>query len=83
MLLGTILNVFVFGEALYLRAHKQEKFLLISVLCAILTVCSTYYLGKRYGALGMVSGNLAIGLLMGLPLGTYTFLKYRRIWHDK
>jgi O-antigen/teichoic acid export membrane protein len=82
MLLGTILNVFVFGEALYLRAHKQEKFLLISVFCAILTVCSTYYLGKRYGALGMVSGNLAIGLLMGLPLGTYTFLKYRRIWHE-
>jgi O-antigen/teichoic acid export membrane protein len=82
MLLGTILNVFIFGEALYLRAHKQEKFLLISVLSAILTVSSTYFLGKRYGALGMVSGNLAIGLFMGLPMGTYTFFKYRRIWHE-
>jgi len=26
--------------------------------------------------------RLNIGLLMGLPLGTYTFLKYRREWHE-
>ncbi len=82
MLLATVLNVFVFGEALYLRAHKQEKFLLISVFSAMLTACSTYVLGKHFGALGMVSGNLAIGLLVGLPMGTYTFIKYRRIWHE-
>lgn len=78
---GTILNLMVFAEALYLRAHKEEKFLLNSVLGAVLTVCSTYFLGKYWGAFGMVSGNLLIALLMGLPLGTYTFFKYRRIWH--
>ena len=27
-------------------------------------------------------GALIIGLVMGLPLGTYTFLKYRRAWHE-
>jgi O-antigen/teichoic acid export membrane protein len=82
MLLGTILSIIVSAEAIYLRAHKQEKFLLNSVLGAFLVACSTYFLGKSYGALGMVSGNLAIGLLMGLPLGTYTFFKYRKIWHE-
>ena len=81
LLLVIILNIMVFAQALYLRAHKQEKFLLNSVLGALLTALSAYFLGKHWGALGMVSGNLAIGLLIGLPLGTYTFIKYRRLWH--
>jgi O-antigen/teichoic acid export membrane protein len=81
LLLIAPLNVVIFAEATYLRAHKQEKFLLNSVLGAILVGSSTYFLGRSYGALGVVVGSLLIGLLMGLPLGTYTFLKYRRIWH--
>lgn len=82
LLLGAILNTIIFAEALYLRAHKQEKFLLNSILGAIFTACSTYYLGRQYGALGIVVGNLMIGLFFGLPFGTYVFLKYRRIWHE-
>jgi hypothetical protein len=81
LLLATILNLIVFAEALYLRAHKQEKFLLNSVLGAILVGCSTYFLGRSYGAIGISSGTALIGLTVGLPLGTYTFIKYRRIWH--
>jgi hypothetical protein len=81
LLMATLINVVIFGEALYLRAHKQEKFLVPSVIGAILVACSTYFLGKHYGPFGMASGNLMIALLMGLPSGTYIFLKYRRIWH--
>lgn len=81
LLLNTILNIIVTAEALYLRAHKQEKFLFNSVLGAVLTGGSTYFLGEKYGAFGMVCGSLAVGVLMGLPLGTYTFYKYRRLWH--
>jgi hypothetical protein len=81
LLLASTINVVVFGEALYLRAHKQEKFLLVSVLGAILVATSTFFLGKYLGASGIVVGNLAIALLMGLPMGTYTFIKYRRLWH--
>jgi len=76
-----LLNVVVFGEATYLRAHKQEKFLLVSVLGATLMALSTYFLGKYYGAPGVVLGSLLIGLFMGFPLGTYIFVKYRRLWH--
>ena len=82
LLAAAVLNIIVNAEALYLRAHKQEKFLLNSVLGALLVAPSTYFLGRSYGALGVVTGSLAIGLFMGLPLGTYTFLKYRRIWHE-
>jgi O-antigen/teichoic acid export membrane protein len=79
----SVLNSVINAEALYLRAHKQEKFLLNSVLGALLVAPSTYFLGKSYGAFGMVAGSLAIGVFMGLPLGTYTFIKYRRIWHEQ
>ncbi len=75
------MNVVVTAEATYLRAHKQEKFLLISILGAILVAISTFFLGRNYGAFGVVAGSLLVGLITGLPLGTYTFLKYRRIWH--
>jgi O-antigen/teichoic acid export membrane protein len=75
------ITVFTFAQALYLRSHKQEKFLLNSVLAAILVGASTFYMGRIYGARGMATGSLLIGLLVGLPLGTHMFVKYRRIWH--
>ncbi len=81
LLVAMSLNVIVFAEALYLRAHKQEKFLLNSILSAVLTGLSTFFLGKQFGATGMVMGYLIVGIVVGLGLGTYTFFKYRRIWH--
>jgi hypothetical protein len=81
LLLTIIGNHIVFSEALYLRAHKQEKFLMISILNALFMAASTYFLGKQFGAIGMVSGYLAVNTVIGLGLGTYTFLKYRRLWH--
>lgn len=83
LLFATAVNVLVFGEALYLRAHKQEKFLLNSVLSAVAVACSTYFLGRTFGAAGIVAGNLTIALLLGFPLGTWVFLKYRKIWHHQ
>lgn len=83
LLLATAVNVVVFGEALYLRAHKQEKFLLNSILGALLVAPSAYFLGRFYGAQGIVAGNFAIAFIMGLPLGTYVFIKYRRLWHSQ
>jgi hypothetical protein len=82
LLLSTMLNNIVFAQALYLRAHKQEKFLVNSVLGAVLVGCSTYFIGRVYGALGMVTGTLLVGLLI-TPACTYTFFKYRRLWHAK
>ncbi len=83
LLLATATNVVSFGEALYLRAHKQEKFLLNSILGALLVTPSAYFLGRYYGAEGIVAGNVAIAFLVGLPLGAYVFLKYRRLWHGE
>lgn len=81
LLFTAILDITVFGEALYLRAHKQEKFLFISVLSAVLVACSTIIFGRYFGAEGIVIGTVIISVFAGLPLGTFTFLKYRRLWH--
>jgi len=81
LFLGMLLSVVVNALSVYLRAHKQEKYLLSSILSAILVGCSTYFLGKHYGAAGMVIGYLAIGIMFSLGYNTYIFIKYRREWH--
>ncbi|MDQ2832348.1 MAG: hypothetical protein M3Y50_01115 [Acidobacteriota bacterium] len=81
LFLATIVNLAVFSQALYLRAHKQEKFLLNSLLTATLVVCSTLFFGRFYGATAMIAGYLAVVVTVSLGLGTLTFHKYRRLWH--
>ncbi len=82
LLIVPILNQVVASEALYLRAHKQEKFLINSVLGATCIAISTYFLGRYYAAFGMVAGFLVVSIFIGVGLGTYTFTKYRRLVHS-
>jgi len=77
----TVLGQISVAQSIYLRAHKQEKFLTASVLGAVCMGLSTFFLGRRFGILGMASGYLATALIVGIGLGTWTFVKYRRIWH--
>jgi ABC-type nitrate/sulfonate/bicarbonate transport system permease component len=76
------MNQIVNAWALYLRAHKQEKFLIPSVVGATCVALSTYFLGRHFGALGMTAGQVVIGIVIGLGLGYYTFAKYRGLWHS-
>jgi hypothetical protein len=82
LLLSMNINQAVSSMAIYLRAHKQEKFLLNSIVGAICISLSTFFLGRRYGALGITAGQFCIAVIVGLGLGGYTFMKYRRLWHD-
>lgn len=82
MLLGaTMLNIIVFAEALYIRAHKQEKFMSNAILGAIWMGPSALFFGKHYGAVGIAGAYLLGCLVIGIGQGTYIFLKWRRIWH--
>jgi O-antigen/teichoic acid export membrane protein len=77
-----VLGQITSSQALYLRAHKQEKFMLLSLIGAVCVSCSTFLLGQRYGITGMTAGYLAVSVLVGLTSGTWTFLKYRKAWHE-
>lgn len=81
LLLTTIMNHVVFSEALYLRAHKREPFLMLTVIGAALLGCSTLLMGKYWGVNGVAVGYFSIGVLFGLPSATYVFFKKRREWH--
>ena len=83
--MGTVGNIVVFAEALYLRAHKQEKFMINSLLGAVYIAPLTWFLGRwssPYGGAWGIAAAYAVGtLFIGLGYGTYTFLRWRRIWH--
>ena len=81
LLAGSIGNNIVSAEAMYLRAHKQEKFMVNSVVGALYTAPMVWLLGSHFGSLCIASGYLAGTLVIGLGFGTYTFQKYRRAWH--
>jgi hypothetical protein len=81
LLLATVGNILVFAEALYLRAHKQEKFMLTSVLGALWMAPATIVFGRWYGSRGITVAYLLATVVVGIGLGTWTFAKYRREWH--
>ncbi len=82
LLLATIVcNHIVFSEALYLRAHKREPFLPVSIAVGIFTACSTLALGRSWGAPGMTLGYFCTSGIFGLAFGTFIFVTKRRQWH--
>ena len=87
VLTATIGNIVVFAEALYLRAHKQEKFMLNSILGALWIAPTALLMARAHGAhagaWGIAATYLAGTAVIGLGYGTYTFLHWRRVWHSE
>jgi hypothetical protein len=85
LLFGTVLNIVVTAEAIYIRAHKQEKFLVNSLLGAAYVIPVVLFIARSHsshgGSWGIAAAYAAGSLFIGLGYGTYTFLKWRRIWH--
>lgn len=79
---GHAFNVVVFAEALYLRAHKQEKFMTNSILGALWMAPTAFFLGRSLGAYGIAVCYFWGSVVIGLGYGTYTFLRYRKLWHE-
>ncbi len=71
-----------FTEAIYLRAHKKEPFLVLTLLLGGLMTLSSYFLGRAFGALGMMIGAFVITLIVGLGGSTFLFIQKRREWHQ-
>ncbi|MGO8672219.1 MAG: lipopolysaccharide biosynthesis protein [Capsulimonadaceae bacterium] len=74
-------NHIVTAEALYLRAHKQEPFLVLSVLLGVSVGILDCVLCRPFGATGMIAGYLAAVLIVGVCYGTSVFVSKRRQWH--
>lgn len=82
VLLGAVVLLQIsYAQSSYLRAHKREPLLGISVIGALLIGASTWYFGSRHGALEMAWGYFAVVAVFTLPAGTVIFARCRRQWH--
>ena len=67
-------NIVINGWAIYMRAHKQEPMLVLSIIGALLTGASTFFLGIKYSSMGMAIGYCLLTIFYGIP-STYACLK--------
>lgn len=81
LLIAFSISHIVGALAYYLRLHKREPFMVLSVIGAIILTASILYFGRIYGARGMVISLLSINVLYGLPTALWLWNKLRREWH--
>ncbi len=80
-LAATVILQITIPQAVYLRAHKREPFLTLSVVGGGLIGLSTVVLGYHWSALGMGVGYLGVTVFVSLPWATMVFFRCRRLWH--
>jgi O-antigen/teichoic acid export membrane protein len=80
-LAATVLLQVSYPQAFYLRAHKQEPFLWLSITAGMLIALSNWLLGRFFSATGMAVGYLAVVALVSLPVGTLIWYRRRLEWH--
>ena len=75
-----LLNQMVSSWAIYLRCHKQEPYLITSVVAGILQCLSVFLLGRNFGLYGIVIGYAAITIAL-FPANYWIYLTKKREWH--
>lgn len=80
MAVPTLLNHLVSAWATYLRCHKQEPMMVLSIIMGILCTLSTIFLGKCYGVLGMTSGYMIL-CVISFICTYFIFSNKKREWH--
>ncbi len=78
---ATFINQFVSALATYLRCHKQEPFLIQSVVLGILTALSTLLLGHYFGLYGIVIGYTSLVMSVSLIWAISIFKNKKKLWH--
>jgi O-antigen/teichoic acid export membrane protein len=77
---ATIFAYVTYAQAAYLRAHKEEPFMLISLISAALIGGLTVVLAKEYGATGLMAVYATVYAIVGVGWGSIIFTSKRREW---
>lgn len=78
---GIVFNVIVAGLGGYLRAHKQEPFLPLSITLGFVQGGATWLLGMKYSTLGVTAGFCVVNLVITLPVSFVIWNNFRKKWH--
>jgi hypothetical protein len=81
LLIAFFLSHVIGALAHYLRMHKREPFMLLSVLGAVFVALAMWYFGRFHGSTGMVVSLMVINLVYGLPSALWLWLHLRKTWH--
>ena len=65
----------------YLRAHKKDPFVLLTLLSGSFIVVGSTIVVGHHGALGLVAIYAAVTWIIGVGYGSLLFFKLRRRWH--
>lgn len=68
--------------ALYLRGHKEEPYVVLSIVSAVWILITTYLLGRFVNSKLFFSGFFS-SYFWNLPLSYIVFAKCKRKWHGK
>ena len=82
MMIPLFINQFVSSWAIYLRCHKQEPFLINSIVAGILCCLSTVLFGKYFGVMGITLGYCFITVCL-MPWGYHIYKSKKNEWHGQ
>jgi len=83
-LAGTVMMQVSHAQSTFLRAHKREPFMSLSVITAVLIVLSVAIFGRAWAAMGVATAYFLIVALVTVPVGTIIFVRCRQEWgHDR
>jgi O-antigen/teichoic acid export membrane protein len=75
------LEVFVNAWALYLRGHKKEPFCVVSIICTIWVVVTTYIMGLYFSPMWFFMGFLTAHFWV-IPVDYIIYKNNRMRWHE-
>ena len=81
LLLGTLIVCASLPMSVYLRAHKKEPLMVLSVISGMLTAVAVVTLGKDYSADGVALGYLAV-MATATPFVALIWHRRRAEWHE-
>ena len=79
--LSIICQILISSMAMYMRAHKQEPMMFLSIIGALLITGSTVVLGYYFSSFGIIVGYLLINIFYGIPFTFLLFKKFRKYNH--
>jgi O-antigen/teichoic acid export membrane protein len=68
--------------ATYLRCHKEEPYLVSSIVCGAINVILMFYTSSKYGITGMTASYFFV-MIVGLIWGYFIFTNKKKKWHAK
>jgi len=79
-IIAQIISVLTFPLSFYLRAHKKEPLLWISLFFGLMVGSSIFIFGRFYGVVGMAMSYLVANLFV-TPIVVIIWYRCRKEWH--